>query len=157
MLPRHIKPFILIVFILLPGTRPFSVFADQGSVGPDPLDASEFMKHFHDSVASGDSLEVASALADDVSIAEGGRVQTRAEYLSHHFRSDAAFLGSITRDPVSSVERISGNATVVVSTTRLHGSFRDRSIDMISVETAVLEHSEETWKIVSIHWSSGRQ
>jgi ketosteroid isomerase-like protein len=145
-----------VITLVVFGAVPLFAYSNPTPARADSLSAEAFMNRFHDSVAGGDSTAVASGLADDVTIAEGGSLQTRSEYLSHHFRGDARFLGSLTRKSISTSTRMDGNTAVVVSTSRLSGSFNDRSIDMISLETAVLERFHDTWKIVSIHWSSGR-
>lgn len=123
----------------------------------DSDEISMFMGSFYESLAAGDSSAVASMLAEDVLIAEGGNVQTRLEYLSGHFHGDAAFLGAMERESLSFSARLSGETATVVSTSRLSGMRGEREIDMISVETAVLVRIGDSWQISSIHWSSGRR
>lgn len=111
---------------------------------------------FHAALAAGDSARVEAILAADVAISEGGNVETKSHYLSGHFRGDAAYLGAVARDVVSSEIRVISDVATVVSRTHMHGSYRDREIDSSSVETLVLTRQHGKWHISVIHWSSGR-
>ncbi len=110
---------------------------------------------FSEAVATHDSTMAASVLSENVIIAEGGNIETRDVYLSGHFNGDAAFIGAMTREPISQKVTVSGDAAWMVSESRLHGTFRDREVDIISLGTLVLSRDGGPWKIVSVHWSSG--
>jgi len=114
------------------------------------------IQQFHEAMSAADSAAVANILADDVRIVEGGNVETKMQYLSHHFHSDVAYLSAMKRDPQTMAISESGGMAWVTSVTRLHGTYRDREIDSKSAESLVLRKSEFGWKIVAIHWSSGR-
>jgi ketosteroid isomerase-like protein len=126
---------------------------------PAPVDQKpalvEVAERFSAAVATNDSTMAASVLSEDVKIVEGGSIETRDSYLSGHFHGDAAFIGAVTRDQVSRDVTVLGDAAWMVSKSRLQGTFRDREIDINSLETLVLTRGDSGWKIVSIHWSSG--
>lgn len=102
-----------------------------------------------------DSLAAATILDKDASILEGGAVESRLDYLAHHFHSDAAFLGSMERVLLDRSINRQKDVAWVLSTSRLTGTYRDRDIDLISVETLILVNDPEGWHIASVHWSSG--
>jgi ketosteroid isomerase-like protein len=84
----------------------------------------------------------------------GGAERSREEYASHHMNSDMAFLQQMQRDVTSQDESVKGDTAWVVTETRIHGHYKDKDIDVVSIETAVLELGEDGWKIVHLHWSS---
>lgn len=109
---------------------------------------------FHEALAAGDSSAVAGLLAPDAVILESGATETREEYLGHHFHSDAAFLRAVERVPGDVRWYLAGEAAWAASTSRLHGRFRDRDVDVNSAELLVLRHTEAGWRIAAVHWSS---
>ena len=110
---------------------------------------------FHEALSSGDEQTVIATLAEDVLIFEsGGAERSRAEYRSHHMKSDMAFLGQLKRDVLEQSSSLQGNIAWVVTESRLYGRYKDKDYDLVSIETAVLEHSVDSWKIVHLHWSS---
>lgn len=110
---------------------------------------------FTDAIVRHDSLAAARILAPDAWILEGGAVETREEYLAHHFHSDSQFLGSMERSPLSRDIRTAGDVAWITSASSLAGTWRDRAVDLVSVETLVLVRGPEGWKITAVHWSSG--
>ncbi|MFT5142808.1 MAG: ketosteroid isomerase-like protein [Rhodothermales bacterium] len=126
-------------------------------VGDDMSETAvgDAVEAFRASIVANDSTAAASLLAENVRIVEGGNVETRDGYLSHHFHSDGAFLSAMTREPLTADVQMSGATAWSVSTSRLFGSYRDREIDMTSAELMVLEHGEGGWKVKAVHWSSG--
>lgn len=126
-------------------------------VDADTTEVLAALDSFHKALAQGDSVSVAALLSSSVSISEGGKIESKEEYLSGHFHGDSAYLGAMTREPISSLVTIRGETAWVVSKTRLHGTFGDREIDSNSVETVVLIRSDGHWVIAAIHWSSGRR
>lgn len=48
----------------------------------------------------------------------------------------------------------STDQVTVVTRKRLQGTYRDKEVDIVSSETAVLEKREGQWKIAHVHWSS---
>lgn len=120
-------------------------------------DAAGVVEGFHRLLKSGSLEEVSAQLADSALIYESGGVErSKAEYTSHHLPADAAFAKATTR----TVTRQSGNATAnmawIATESRTSGSYKSRAIDSVSTETMVLRREGKTWKIVHIHWSSGK-
>lgn len=109
---------------------------------------------FHEALAAGDSSAVADLLAPDAVVLESGGTETREEYLSHHFHSDAAFLGAVAREPDGMQWYLAGESAWAASTSRLHGRYRDRDVDVNSAELLVLRRTESGWRIAAVHWSS---
>ena len=133
--------------------------ADASPIGlvSDTTEVMSVVLRFHASLTEADSATVAALLSDDVVILEGGRAESKLEYLSHHFHSDAAYLGAVSRERQDTSVFVSGDAAWVTSISRMRGSFRDREIDSNSAELIVLRKTESGWKIVAVHWSSGRR
>ena len=139
-----------------------AVLTDRANARPsetvsDTTEVKSVVSQFHASIADADSAAVAKILSDDAIIIEGGRAESKMQYLSHHFHSDAAYLGAMTREPLQTKVSESGDTAWVMSITRLHGTFRDREVDSNSAELLVLRKTETGWKIVAVHWSSGRR
>ena len=128
--------------------------ADKESDVSDSLHVMEIVEQFHMALAAGDSAEVAQLLAPDAVILESGVLETKSEYLSHHFHSDAAFLGATTIETVTQRFARAGEVAWISSTNRIHGTFRGRDVDLDSAELLVLRRARERWRIVAIHWSS---
>ncbi len=113
---------------------------------------------FHAALSGGDKQAVIESLAPDVLIFEsGGAERSREEYASHHMNSDMAFMQQMQRDVTGQNESVQGDTAWVVTETRIHGRYKDKDIDLISIETAVLARGEDGWKILHLHWSSRNQ
>ena len=110
---------------------------------------------FHAALSGGDEQTVIAALAPDVLIFEsGGAERSRAEYESHHMKSDMAFLKQMQSNVIRRNETVQGDTAWIVTESRIHGRHKDSDIDLISIETAVLERGMDRWNIVHLHWSS---
>tara|TARA_R110002124_G_scaffold239959_1_gene405078 strand:- start:10588 stop:11025 length:438 start_codon:yes stop_codon:yes gene_type:complete len=105
-------------------------------------------------ILNNDAEKAGKILHDDVTILEGGGMETKSQYLSHHFHSDGKFLAAINREEVSQDIKIEGNVAWVTSKTKMSGTYSGRDIDMNSLELAVLKKENNVWKIVALHWSS---
>ncbi|MFY0685191.1 MAG: nuclear transport factor 2 family protein [Balneola sp.] len=105
-------------------------------------------------IINNDSEQAGKILHEDVTILEGGGVETKTQYLSHHFHSDGKFLSAINREGVSQEISVEGNMAWVTSKTKMTGTYSGREIDMSSLELAVLKKENNLWKIVALHWSS---
>ncbi len=113
---------------------------------------------FHAALSSGDKQAAIASLVPDVLIFEsGGAERSREEYASHHMNSDMAFLQQMQRDVIAQDESVLGDTAWVVTETRIHGRYKEKDVDLLSIETAVLERGEDGWKIVHLHWSSRNQ
>ncbi|MFH5886004.1 nuclear transport factor 2 family protein [Halalkalibaculum sp. DA3122] len=70
---------------------------------------------FHQAIIDNDSQAGKNLLSESVRILEGGNIETKEEYLSHHFHSDGKFLSAMKREVESRNVSIDGN-TAWVST-----------------------------------------
>jgi ketosteroid isomerase-like protein len=109
---------------------------------------------FRAAIVANDSTAAAAIILEDALILESGGVETREHYLSGHFNGDGAFLSAMTRELLDRTVSVSGHAAWITTTSRLHGNYRDRDIDMTSAELLVLKHGESGWKVAAVHWSS---
>ncbi|MEE8426485.1 MAG: DUF2231 domain-containing protein [Woeseiaceae bacterium] len=130
---------------------------DHGSQAVDvPTDGPVFaLNFFHAALNSGDEQTVMAVLSPDVLIFEsGGAERSRAEYASHHMKSDMAFLAQMGHDQIGQAVSEQEDTAWIVTESRIYGRYKDKDIDIVSIETAVLERGEDGWKIVHLHWSS---
>ena len=130
---------------------------DHGSQAVDvPRDGPIFaLNTFHAALNSGDDQTAMSALSPDVLIFEsGGAERSRAEYASHHMKADMAFLAQMGHDEISQNASEQGDTAWIVTESRIYGHYKDKDIDIVSTETAVLKRGADGWKIVHLHWSS---
>ena len=112
---------------------------------------------FHDALARGDSVAVMRALADDVVIFESGYAErSAAEYASHHLGADMAFNAATTTTVEDQQVSTAGDAAWVLTWSHTTGTWHDRPVDSHGVETMVLRHTPDGWRIAHIHWSSRR-
>ena len=105
-------------------------------------------------LSSGDSAGALALLATDAVILEGGDVETRNEYRSHHLAADIEFARAVSgvRTPVRVVVR--GDVAWAWSTSTSQGEFRGRAVNSQGAELMVLSREASGWKIRAIHWSS---
>ncbi len=123
----------------------------------DSADVAAALDAFHDALASGDSTAALGLLADDATILEGGSVQTRGEYRSHHLPADIRFARMVERRQGPITVTVHGDVAWAVSTSTTRGEVRGRTIDSRGAELAVLVRTGNGWKISAIHWSSARR
>jgi ketosteroid isomerase-like protein len=105
-------------------------------------------------IINNDSEQAGKILHEDVTILEGGGVETKTQYLSHHFHSDGKFLSAMNREEVSQEISVEGNMAWVTSKTKMTGTYSGRDIDLSSLELAVLKKENGMWKVIALHWSS---
>ena len=118
-------------------------------------DAEATVKAFHAALAKGDRDGALSALSDEVSIYEQGWVeQSKAEYAAHHLDSDITFSQAVKSVTTSIDVMVEGQIAVVTSQGTTKGVFEGKAVDSVGLETMVLRHVGDSWKIVHIHWSS---
>ncbi|MEO6447005.1 MAG: nuclear transport factor 2 family protein [Gemmatimonadaceae bacterium] len=125
----------------------FTVVHDSG-------DVAATVTRFHAALAAGDSAAVLALLADDVWILESGGVETRAEYRSHHLKSDIEFARALPAKAGPLTVRIRGDVAWVSGTSVTQGDFKGRAINSASAELVVLSREGSEWKIRAVHWSS---
>ena len=145
----------LAFLLLLVATPAAAQHDDHHHPADDEAEVSSIADQFIAAIAAEDRPALESILSPDVLILESGGIETREEYLGHHFGSDAAFLTAMTREPLHRTIHIMGDVAWVASITRLQGTFRERDLDLDSAELLVLHRTPEGWRITAVHWSSG--
>lgn len=136
-------------------TQPSTPLTTTQSVAELPTTAVGTIDAFHAALKRGDTKTALMFLSEDALIFESGAVESsRAEYESHHLKSDAEFSAATSRTRVS--ERVTqvGDMASVMRVELIKGSFRGRPINSRSVETMTLRQKDAGWRIVHIHWSS---
>ncbi len=118
------------------------------AVGEAEFAASATADRFHAALAAGDRAAVEALLAPDAVVLEGGRHESRAEYLSHHFARDAEFLSSTTPESLYRRTGVAGDAAWVASTQRIG--------DTEMAELLVMKQTPDGWRVAAVHWSSAR-
>lgn len=119
--------------------------------GPKPLG---IVTAFHEAMESGDREAALELLLPEALIFEAGRSQTVDEYAAHHLAADMAFSQATSREILEQSDQTVDNVGWVMTLSRTTGSFKDREIDSKGVETIVLQHVKDGWRIAHIHWSS---
>ncbi|WP_103665349.1 YybH family protein [Gracilimonas amylolytica] len=114
----------------------------------------ETLDTFKTAIIDNDSEAASKVMADDALILEGSGMETKEEYLSHHFHSDGKFLSAINRKILTQKISIEGNTAWVSTVSSMKGTYSERKIDLTSLELAVLKKAGSDWKIAAIHWSS---
>lgn len=122
--------------------------ADLPSEGP-----AGAVNAFHAAMRAGDREGVLSYLASEAVIYESGFAErSRDEYASAHLDSDIAFMSAIKTEYTAQEVHAMGDMAMVLSESRSHGTFRERDIDHITLETAILHETPGGWKIIHLHW-----
>lgn len=145
---RLLTPTVLLVAAALAAPTPGHAQTPNSAAVLAAVDA------YHAALESGDTAAVRSLLTDDAIIQEGGGIETRAEYFSHHLSADMAFAAAVPGE--RSVERVEvrGEMAWVASGSRRAGVYRDRELDLRGAELMVLRRVDGKWRIAAIHWSS---
>ena len=112
---------------------------------------------FHQAIVDNDSQAAKKLLSESARILEGGNIETKDEYLSHHFHSDGKFLSAMNRKVDSQSVTVKGNTAWVSTQTHTWGTYSDRTLDLNSLELAVLQKVNGNWKITALHWSSSEK
>jgi ketosteroid isomerase-like protein len=110
---------------------------------------------FHAALQENDVTGALFALADDVVIFEGGRVErSKVEYASHHAPADAAYSAAVPSTLLRRTAFAEGAAAWIVSEARAKGSYKEKAVDQLTTETMLLRKDPAGWRIIHIHWSS---
>ncbi len=129
-----------------------------GNVIAQNMSAEENVKKtlndFETAIIENDIETATKLLSSDAIILEGKGMETKEEYLSHHFEADGKFLKSLNRKVLSREISIEGNTAWVSSVSSLNGTYSENEIDLTSLELAVLKNEGTDWKVAAIHWSS---
>jgi hypothetical protein len=114
----------------------------------------ETLDNFKQAIVDNDSDKARQLLSDSVRILEGGNIETKEEYLSHHFHSDGKFLKAMKRNEDYQNVAIVGNVGWVSTKTHVWGTYNERELNLNSLELAILNKENGIWKITALHWSS---
>ena len=137
-----------------PLTTPSAAPGASAGTAADSAAVVQTVQRLGQLMESGDSLGVMALLADDVVVLESGGVETRAEYRSHHLKSDVEFARAVRAERTIHRVSVRGDAAWVASTSTTRGTFRGRAIDSSGAELIVLVRTSSGWRIAAIHWSS---
>ena len=108
-----------------------------------------------DAIANEGVNTLRSVLAPDVLIFESGGVESSlVEYEGHHMPADMAFMKNMNREVVFQRLIDSGDSAIVVTHSRVHGTFKGRVIDLNTTETLVMRKVNGQFSVIHIHWSS---
>lgn len=117
--------------------------------------AVDIVDAFGKALASGDLKQVETLLEPTAVILEsGGAEHSRAEYMGHHAKEDAKFLGGAHVSLIRRVARTDGGLVWVASESEIHSSSKGKPVTLMSAETMLLTHGDSGWRIAHIHWSS---
>lgn len=120
----------------------------------DETDIVRTLQDFQSAIIENDSEKAAQFLLNEVQILESGNIETKEEYLSHHFHSDGRFLSAMDREIISQKVNTDGETAWVTTKSHLHGTYNERELSLNSLELAVLTKTGGNWKISALHWSS---
>jgi hypothetical protein len=112
------------------------------------------LEDFHQAILDNDNSAAQRLLSDSIRILEGGSVETKEEYLSHHFYADGKFLREMKQEVGSRSVNIKEETAWVSTQTHTWGTYNNRKLDLNSLELAVLKKENHGWKITALHWSS---
>ena len=113
--------------------------------------------HFHEILSTGDTAGINALLAPDLRVLEGGTVENRQEYFSHHLSADIEFAKAVREKRTSFSYRCEGNVAWLVSTSTATGKFGGRDINSAGAELLILSRTQKGWQIRAVHWSSARR
>ena len=122
---------------------------------PEARGAAAVVDAFHAALAKDDLAVAEALLAEDALIYESGGVERgKAEYAAYHLPADAAFTAATTRTVTRRTGHAAGSMAWIATESTVTGSFKDRAVDSVSIETMVLRRERASWRIAHIHWSS---
>ena len=120
----------------------------------DSADALAALTKFHAALAAGDTAAALLVLAPDVTILEGGEIQSRAEYAAHHLMADIEYARAVHSVYTPTHVVVQGDVAWIASTSASEGTMRGRTVNSVGAELAVLSHGTAGWQLRSVHWSS---
>lgn len=138
----------------------FAVFASVisavsvGAAEEESKDVGATVDAFHEALRRGDGPAAMKLLAADAMILEGGGIETRAQYESHHLAADMEFAKAVPSARSDVRIQINGDTAWLTSASRTEGTFKERPINSRGAELMVLAKSSDGWRIRAIHWSS---
>jgi len=121
------------------------------------VEAAATVDAFHAALHRGDTAGAAKLIADEALIFESGEVEHgKAEYAAHHLAADAVFSKAVESRVLRRSGGVAGDLSWVASEARTTGTYKGKAIDSATTETMLLRRTAEGWRIVHVHWSSGR-
>jgi len=138
----------VLLFATLAGAVPA---AAQDRTTPDG-EVRAVAQAFQRALASGDSTAALALLHADVRIFESGRGESRDQYRAGHLRADIAFLREVRSETTSESVTVRGDLALYRREYTVKGRYRDRDVDRTGTETMVLLRTDNTWRILHIHW-----
>lgn len=145
----QIRTSLVVIFLLLIGTT--TSFGQQSTVEET---VKKTLDSFHQAIIDNDTQKAQVLLSDSVRILESGNIEAKEEYLSHHFHSDGKFLSAMNRKINSQTVTVEENTAWVSTQSRTWGIYNERELDLNSLELAVLQKKNGSWKVAALHWSS---
>ena len=130
--------------------------AGVSAAAEDAEEVTSTVHSFHEALSRGDGAAAMKLLAPDAVIIEGGGIETRAEYESHHLAADMEFAKAIPSTRSNVAVKINGDTAWLTSASRTEGTFKDKPVNSRGAELMVLAKTAEGWRIRAIHWSSQR-
>jgi ketosteroid isomerase-like protein len=131
--------------------------AGPSALTPSAKGAAATVDAFHSALRRGDTKGAAAILAEDALIFESGAVErSKPEYASHHLAADAEFSRAVPSVLSSRVGSAVGSMAWIASEGRTTGTYKGKPLDLMTTETMLLRRTGVAWKIVHIHWSSGK-
>ncbi|MEO6198504.1 MAG: nuclear transport factor 2 family protein [Sphingomicrobium sp.] len=122
-----------------------------------PVEAAAVVDRFHDALRRGDGKAALVLLADDAVIYESGEAElSKAEYEAAHLAADMEYSAAVKEIVTRRTGGGGAGSAWVGSEGRTSGTFQGRKIDRSTAETMILNPTTGGWKIIHIHWSSGR-
>lgn len=112
---------------------------------------------FHEILSTGDTTGINALLAPDLRVLEGGTVENRQEYFSHHLSADIEFAKAVKEERTPFTYRCEGNVAWLISTSTSTGKFGGRDINSAGAELLILSPTQKGWQIRAVHWSSARR
>ena len=126
-------------------------------LSPSAKDAAATVDAFHSALDRGDMATAAALLADEALIFESGGVErSKAEYAAHHLPADAEFSQAVSSAVTRRSGSSDGTSAWIASEGRTTGAYKGKALDLVTTETMTLRRMGADWKIVHIHWSSGK-
>ena len=117
--------------------------------------AAATVEEFHRALSSQDKAKVLALLAPDVLIFEsGGAEVSRDEYAGHHLGADMEFSAATKQTVTDQQTGQEGDVAWVLTRSATNGTFRDKEVHNLGVETMMLKQTIGSWRIFHIHWSS---
>lgn len=143
-----------ILILLLVTTSLFAQSGNKPVESKEEQEVVETLKDFRSAIINNNQQKASKLLTSDARILESGGIETKEEYLSHHFHSDGKFLRAMERKVLAQNIKTNDTTAWISTTSRMSGSYNDREISINSAELAVLVKRKGVWKISAVHWSS---